>query len=286
MAAGCSTQSPSRKVCAPGPSFLMRITCARNCPPVASEIPRSRYSMKLRRPVLYVASCARLTLKVCLLSLIDGSSVGSAAHHLTRLDVQVIAPRPERLHRLEAILDHVAVELHAVAVGIGKVNAPGHVVGDGGVDLNAQLSKLPVGRLQLREASELPGHVVEPRLALCGRLARGQLEERQVVMLLAHAQEHRAPFLLVGGDLEAEHPRVELLGLLHVAHLEDHVAELASLDHPCLPRALAALRRSSRSLVAGPQYRRWRGRVVYHHAAPNWRAHPCLARNRVLAYRP
>src|SRR5215475_4425538 len=206
----------------------MRTTWARNCPPVASEIPRSRYSMKVRRPVLYTASCARLTLKACLLSLIDGSSVGSAAHHLARLDVQMIAPRPQRLHRLEAVLDHVAVELHAVAVGIGKVDAPGHVVGDGGVDLDAQLA-------QLREASELPGHVVEPRLALRGRLARGQLEERQVVMLLAHAQEHRAPVLLVVGNLEAEHSGVELLGLLHVAHLEDHVAELASLDHPCLP---------------------------------------------------
>src|SRR5215467_13976672 len=249
----------------------MRITWARNCPPVAFEIPRSRYSMKVRRPVLYTASCARLTLKACLLSLIDGSSVGSAAHHLARLDVQMIAPRPQRLHRLEAILDHVAVKLHAVAVGIGKVDAPGHVVGDGGVDLNAQLAQLPVGRLQLREAPELPGHVVEPRLALRGRLARGQLEERQVVMLLAHAQEHCAPFLLVVGDLEAEHPRVELLGLLHVAHLEDHVAELASLDHPCLPRAVAALRRSGRSLVAGPQYRRWTGRVVYHRTAPTRR---------------
>src|SRR5262249_2668529 len=213
----------------------MRITWARNCPPVASEIPRSRYSMKVRRPVLYTASCARLTLKACLLSLIDGSSVGSAAHHLARLDVQMIAPRPQRLHRLEAVLDHVAVELHAVAVGIVKVDAPGHVVGDGGVDLDAQLAQLPVGRLQLREASELPRHVVEHRLALGGRLARGQLEERQVVMLLAHAQEPRAPVLLVVGNLEAEHSRVELLGLLHVAHLEDHVAELASLDHPCLP---------------------------------------------------
>src|SRR5215470_6344831 len=97
------------------------------------------------------------------------------------------------------------------------------------------------------------------------------MEELPVVLLLAHAPGHRAPLLLVGGDLEAEHPRVELLGLLHVAHLEDHVAELASLDHPCLPRAVAALRRSGRSLVAGPQYRRWTGRVVYHRTAPTRR---------------
>src|SRR5215475_360666 len=232
----------------------MRTTWARNCPPVASEIPRSRYSMKVRRPVLYTASCARLTLKACLLSLIDGSSVGSAAHHLARLDVQMIAPRPQRLHRLEAVLDHVAVELHAVAVGIGKVDAPGHVVGDGGVDLDAQLAQLPVGRLQLREASELPGHVVEPRLALRGRLTCGELEKRQIVMLLAHAQEHRAPFLLVVGDLEPQYPRIELLGFLHVPHLQDHVAELACLDHPLPPRALAALRlsRRCRSFAAGP----------------------------------
>src|SRR4029450_6635321 len=35
-------------------------------------------------------------------------------------------------------------------------------------------------------------------------------------------------------------------GLLHVADLQDHVAELASLDHACAPRAVAAPRRSRR----------------------------------------
>ena len=51
---------------------------------------------------------------------------------------------------------------------------------------------------------------------------------------------------LLVGHLQPQHARVELPGLLHVADLQDHVAELASLDHASAPRAVAAPRRSRR----------------------------------------
>src|SRR4030095_15205775 len=43
----------------------MRMTWARNCPCVAFSMPRSRYSIKLRKPVLYTASLAKLALNNC-----------------------------------------------------------------------------------------------------------------------------------------------------------------------------------------------------------------------------
>src|SRR5262245_25036463 len=216
--------------------------------------------------------------------------LGSVAHHLARLDVHVIAPRPQGLHRLESALDHVTVEFNSVAVRVGEVDAPSHVVRDGRVDLDSELTQLAVGRLQLREAPELPGHVVKAGLARRGRLTGGELEEGQVVMLLADAQEHRTPLLLVVGDLQPQHPGIELLGFLHVPHLQDHVAELACLDHPPPPRALAALRlsRRCRPFAAGPQYRRSEAEEVGD-VAPPLKLRPrgaILASSRLLAYRP
>src|SRR5437773_12284594 len=92
-------------------------------------MPRSRYSMKLRRPVLYTAPSARFTLKRCFASLMVDPPFDLAAEglprrdDLARLDIDHVSPRSHGLHGLEAVLDHVAVELHAVTVGVGEVHA-------------------------------------------------------------------------------------------------------------------------------------------------------------------
>src|SRR6188474_1032918 len=90
-----------------------------------------------------------------------------------------------------------------------------------------------MGSLQLLEASELPGHVVEPGLRRPRGLIGGQLEQRELVMLLSEAQEYRAGGVV--GDLEPEGARVEVLGPLRIANLQHHVAELAGLDHVRAP---------------------------------------------------
>src|SRR5262245_57341300 len=56
----------------------MRMTWARNCPCVAFSMPRSRYSIKLRKPVLYTAPLAKLALKSCFGLIV--SMVFSLAH--------------------------------------------------------------------------------------------------------------------------------------------------------------------------------------------------------------
>jgi hypothetical protein len=76
-------------------------------------------------------------------------------------------------HRFETVLDHVAVQLDAIAVGIHHVEAAGDVVLDR-VDGEPGVLRLPVRRLELVEAADLPGHVVHARLVLRGRVAHFQ----------------------------------------------------------------------------------------------------------------
>src|SRR5262249_2218134 len=80
------------------------------------------------------------------------------------LQVDDVPPRADGAHRLEAVLDHVTVELDAIAVGIGEVDAARHVVLDGRLDGDPDRLELAVRRLQLLEAAELPRHVVQARL--------------------------------------------------------------------------------------------------------------------------
>src|SRR5437899_12609799 len=87
--------------------------------------------------------------------------------------------------------------------------------------------------LQLREAPELPGRVMQTRLFGVGRLPGGELEERQVVVLLAEAEEDRAALEVLVGDLEAEGAGVEIPGFSGVANLQHEVAELAGRNHRC-----------------------------------------------------
>ena len=67
-------------------------------------------------------------------------------------------------------------------------------------------------------------------------LAGGQLEERQLVVLLAEAEKHGPARQVLVGDLETEGAGVELAGTLGVADLQHDVAELARLDHDVPPR--------------------------------------------------
>src|SRR6266511_2738019 len=154
----------------------------------------------------------------------------SAALDLAGLDVDHVPLGPHLLHGPEApILERVAVQLHAVAVGVVEVDAAGHVVLDRGLDGDAELA-------------ELPSRVMQPRLRCFGRLAGGQLEEREVVVLRAKAQEHRPVLPVVVGHLQAKRASVELLRLLRVTHLQHDMAELASLNHPCPPAPSAPWR--------------------------------------------
>src|SRR5439155_1123836 len=55
----------------------------------------------------------------------------SAVDDLPRLDVDLVPSRSQRAHGVEAVFHHVAVELHAIAVGVVEVQAARHVVLDG-----------------------------------------------------------------------------------------------------------------------------------------------------------
>src|SRR2546423_3312672 len=172
----------------------------------------------------------------------------SVAPDLAGLDVDLVAPRSHRPHRFEAVFDHVAVELDAVAVRIREVHAPRDVVLDRGLHLDADRLELAIRRLQLFEAPELPRRVVQAGLLAVRRLAAGRLEQRQVVVLLAEAQEDGAARAILVRQLEPEGPHVEVLRLLRVPDPQHDVAELPRLDHgwppfdPSVPRLYAFLK--------------------------------------------
>src|SRR5919106_130326 len=95
---------------------------------------------------------------------------------LASLHVDRIAPGPHRLHGLEAALHHVAVELHAIAVRIGEVDAARDVVLHRRVDLDAHRLQLAIRRLELLEAADLPRRVVQAGVGGVGGLAARRLE--------------------------------------------------------------------------------------------------------------
>ena len=102
---------------------------------------------------------------------------------------------------------------------------------DRALDLEPHGVELAIGGLQLREAPEPPRHVVHPGLRVLRRLVGRHLEQRQLVVLLAEAQEHHAALQVLVGDLQAQRLRVEVSRLLGVADLQDDVAEPLCLDH-------------------------------------------------------
>jgi len=63
---------------------------------------------------------------------------------------------------------------------------------DRGLDGHSEDLELFVGGLELLEAPETPGHVMQAGLRRIGPSTGGYLEERQVVMRLTDAEEHRA----------------------------------------------------------------------------------------------
>src|SRR5436190_1547146 len=118
---------------------------------------------------------------------------GSAAlDDFACLHVDLVAPRSYPLHRLEAVLHHVAIKLDAIAVGIGEIDAARDVVLDGGLDLDPHRLELAIRGLQLFEAAELPRRVMQAGLLSIGLLVACRLEQRQLVVLLAEAQEDAA----------------------------------------------------------------------------------------------
>jgi hypothetical protein len=72
---------------------------------------------------------------------------------------------------------------------------------------------------------------MQPGVTRIGRLALGGLEQREVVVLLAEAQEDRAAREVFVRELQAQRAHVEVLRLLGVADPQHDVTELPSLDH-------------------------------------------------------
>src|SRR5438445_5055711 len=153
------------------------------------------------------------------------------------LEIQRVALGPHRLHRLEAVLDHVAVELDAVSVRIEEIDAARDVVLGGAVERNPHTLELFVGGLQLLEVVQAPGHVMKTGLGLRRRLTGCLLEQRQIVVLLAEAEEHGAALEILVSHLEAQGLRVEVPRFLSVPDVQHDVTESLRLDHGVLPRA-------------------------------------------------
>src|SRR5882762_6621961 len=68
-------------------------------------------------------------------------------------------------------------------------------------------------------------------LRLRGRLAGRLLEQRQIVVLLAEAEEHRPALEVLVGHLQAQRPRVEIPRFLGVPDVQHDVTEPLRLDH-------------------------------------------------------
>src|SRR6266545_5430503 len=164
--------------------------------------------------------------------------------------IERVAAGADGAHRLEAVLGHVAVELDAIAVGVGKVDAPRDVVLDGGLDGHAEDLQLLVGLAELLVAAEPPRHVMQAGLLGARRLAGRELEERQVVVLLAEAEEDRAPLQVLVGHLQAQRPRVEIPRLAGVPDLQHDVTEPLRLNHGSLrARRARSAYLNARSLI-------------------------------------
>src|SRR3989475_12992240 len=154
-----------------------------------------------------------------------------AARWRSLVEVQWIALRPHGLHGLEAVLHHVAVELDAVAVRIEEVDAAGDVVLGGTVERDSHPLQLFVGGAQLLAVVAAPRDVMQAWLRLRGRLAGRLLEQRQIVVLLAEAEEHRPALEVLVGHLQAQRLRVEIPRLLGVPDVQHDVTEPLRLDH-------------------------------------------------------
>jgi len=107
---------------------------------------------------------------------------------------------------------------------IEEANAARDVVLDGAVERDPHPLQLFVGGPQLLEVVEPHAHVVEARLV--SRAARGGLlEERQVVVLLAEAEEHGATLQVLVGHLQAQALRVTNPAILGVPDRQYDVTE-------------------------------------------------------------
>src|SRR5439155_5656930 len=99
-----------------------------------------------------------------------------------------------------------------------------------------------------------PGHVMKAGLGLCRRLTGRLLEQRQIVVLLAEAEEHGAALEILVGHLEPQGLRVEIPRFLGVPDVQHDVTESLCLDHGVLPGATGP-RRQPRRLELALLYR-------------------------------
>src|SRR5262249_53784423 len=122
-------------------------------------------------------------------------------------------------------------------VRIEEVRAARHVVLGGAVERDAQPLELLIGGLQLLEVVQSPGDVVQAWLGLRRRLSGRLLEQGQIVVLLAEAEEHRAALQIFVGHLQAQGLRVEVARFFGVPDVQYDVAEPLRLDHGVPPRS-------------------------------------------------
>src|SRR6185436_2813055 len=128
-------------------------------------------------------------------------------------------------------------DLEHVPVGIVEVDRQVRTVVHGQPHGNPVRHERGVKRLEVLLSLDLPGHVEQPDLLRRrGSRVRPDLPEAEVVRVRVpgYRKEHHAT-REPPGDGQAEHARVERLGPVEIAHLEDHVAKLLE-HHGGLPR--------------------------------------------------
>jgi len=164
-------------------------------------------------------------------------------------DNQIPVERLLRLHRLQALCGRgmaVAEPLNGVAVGGVEVDALGHAVAPGMIDLQPQHLETIVELPQRLEVFNLQGHVVESQAT--GRHWQGvgrRSEQGKVMVDLAAGQEHR-PLGRFPCHLKAQHLGVELKlirqGLGHSAPYDQPAQSLPSpillKQHPSVSAVL------------------------------------------------
>src|SRR5579884_1179171 len=158
----------------------------------------------------------------------------------------------------ERLLDRhpgVPVDLQTIAFRVPEVHAHRVAVGDRFGDPRALGAQPPRELADLGDAAGVERQLLQ-HLAVAP--AAGPQQDHVVLLLWLRAQEVEARLRTLVGDLEAEHPRVEVELPLHVVAVDAHVADARDLRHVVPPRPYGrpALSVALRRIAVKRRYRR------------------------------